>query len=340
MQFRTIVETAPSRRAISYATPGLSLGSCFAENIAARMQRAKFPLVSNPFGVLYNPASIASAIELLAAGAEFDDSGLVRDGDLWSSFRFHGSFSSADPSEALARMNGSVAAGAEALRRAEYVLITFGTAWVYELSEEFHRDFPPTDAAGGSPFPEGGVVANCHKFPSRYFHRRRMEVGEIEELYSRLIEGGALVGKQVVLTVSPVRHMKDGAAANGVSKATLILAASHLAARYDNVEYFPGYEIVNDELRDYRFYAADMAHPSPVAVDYIWERFSSSFFREDTLRTMASVEKIAAAAEHRPLNPASPSHAEFRRSMLRRIEELAALHPGIDLSAEAAFFAD
>lgn len=336
MRFRTTITVTPSARAIDHGMHGLSLGSCFATNIAERLHRAKFPIGVNPFGVLYNPESIALAVEALSQGRVLTEADLVREGDLWSSFSFHGSFSSADPGRALAQMNASVAEGARALAAADYVVVTFGTAWVYELADAFYTESPTCENIRPA-FPVGGVVANCHKFPARHFRRRRMSVEEITARWSKLLEG-PLAGKRIILTVSPVRHLKDGFAGNAVSKATLLLAASQLAEKYADADYFPAFEIMNDDLRDYRFYADDMLHPSAPAVDYIWDRFAEAFFAEDTMRAIREFEKIAAAAHHRPLNPLSAEYAAFRASMLDKVKELQARYPVADLSVEADFF--
>lgn len=352
MKFRTEIEIETRPQLDAYRAAGFSLGSCFAGNMAERMTRLRLPIASNPFGVLFNPLSMAGAIEALAAGRRFTRADLVcRDG-VWTNFAFHGSFADPDPDRALGAMNDAVVAGGRALREADYVILTFGTAWVFELAEAFYAEGmggePAPEAAPGitpeaaiasrAAYPVGEVVANCHKFPARAFTRRRLSVDETVERYARLMEG-PLADKRVILTVSPVRHLKDGFAGNGVSKATLLLAAAELEGRYDNISYFPAFEIMNDDLRDYRFYAADMLHPAPVAVDYIWELFSRWLFTPDSLKAAGEVEKIAAAAAHRPLNPDTAAHAAFMRDMLRKTQELRSARPEIDLSAEAEYFA-
>lgn len=326
MEFRTKISMLPFDRRIGYDTPGLSLGSCFAENISARMRALKFPVASNPFGVLFNPASIATAIEILDAGRTFDRSALAECSGVWSSFHFHGGFSSADPDEALGKMNEAVQQGSAALRDCDYLVITFGTAWIYELSENM----------GGCA--AGEVVANCHKFPATAFRRRRLSVDEIVTRYETLLQG-PLAGKHIILTVSPVRHIKDGLAGNSASKATLVLAAQQLAERHHNIDYFPSFEIVNDDLRDYRFYAADMLHPSDVAVDYIWEVFSANAVSPEALQAAGEIGKLVAAAQHRPLNPDTAQYREFVRAMREKAARLQEKYPQIDLTAELEFFA-
>ncbi len=343
MEFRTKINLKPFGRKIDYSMNGLSIGSCFAENIAARLRQAKFPIVSNPFGVLYNPYTVADTINAISSGKLFKEEDLVREGDLWSCFSFHGSFSSVDAGKALAAMNKAVEDGRKALEKADYVILTFGTAWVYELNPDYH-DVEEKDEnlfmrakRIMREMARPRVVANCHKFPAKAFSRRRLTVGEIVDIYSILLDT-VLAGKQVLLTVSPVRHIKDGLEENSVSKATLLLAVSELVGKFENAEYFPAFEIVNDELRDYRFYKEDMVHPSEQAVDYIWKIFGETLFAKKTAETIAEVGEIVAAASHRPLNPESAEHRRFLRSMLRKAEALQKKYPAIDLSKEIEYF--
>lgn len=343
MEFRTPVNPKPLGRKIDYSMNGLSIGSCFAESVAARLRRAKFPVASNPFGVLYNPVSIADSLNTLVDGRQFSKDDLVREGDLWSSFAFHGSFSSTDPEKALAAMNRAVDEGGRALAKADYVILTFGTAWIYELNPEYAaRESDDENIYLRAKrlvreLARPKVVANCHKFPARAFNRRRLSVGEIVDIYSIFFRT-VLADKSVILTVSPVRHIKDGLEENNVSKATLLLAASQLASAFGNVDYFPSYEIVNDELRDYRFYKPDMVHPSDQAVEYVWELFAGALFSKKTAEAVGEIEKIVSAAEHRPLNPGSASHRRFLRSMLKKAEALQKRYPAIDLSPEIEYF--
>lgn len=343
MEFRTKVNLKPFRQKIDYSMNGLSIGSCFADNIAARLRRAKFPVENNPFGVLYNPLSVADTLEAINSGRVFTEDDLVRDGDLWSNFSFHGSFSSTDSAKALAAMNDAVKKGRKALKAADYVILTFGTAWVYELNQEYSGE----ENEGENLFARARrivremarprVVANCHKFPAKVFTRRRLAVSEIVDIYSILFDT-ILKGKRVLLSVSPVRHVKDGLDENNVSKATLLLAASELTAKFDNVDYFPAFEIVNDELRDYRFYKEDMLHPSDLAVEYIWDVFRETLFAKKTAEAAAEIQNVVTAAEHRPLNPDSSSHRRFLRSMLKKAEALQKKYPGLDLSKEIEYF--
>ena len=317
MKFRTEIDVPAFGQKISHSQQGFSIGSCFAESMAERLRRCKFPLGSNPFGVLYNPFSIADALESLTAERVWTQADLCTDGELWFSYAHHGSFSTLTSDGALAGMNEATRHGAEALATEDWVIVTFGTAWVYELG--------------------GRVVANCHKQPAQLFTRRRLSADEIVSRFSALLDG-PLKDRQVIFTVSPVRHLKDGFAENSLSKAILRLAVGELVEKYPDALYFPAYEIVNDDLRDYRFYAGDLVHPSEAAVEYVWEKFAGAAFGDETKELLPGIENIVRAAAHRPFNEDTESHACFRQGMLRQARQLQARHPEIDLSAEIEFF--
>ena len=313
MKFRTEIDIAPLGVKIGYGNRILALGSCFAEHIAGRLAEARFRIVTNPTGILFNPLSIAAALRSYADEAPVQHSELDFDGELWFHYGFHGSLSAASPDEALAAMNAARKAGAEALRRADRVLLTLGTAWVYEHN--------------------GQVVANCHRQPATEFVRRRLGVAEITGAFSALL-AGPLAGKEVILTVSPVRHLGDGLEGNAVSKATLRLAAEQLTERFKCSAYFPAFEILTDDLRDYRFYADDLVHPAPQAVAYVWEKFAPAVLTDEALRLLPEAEAIVAAAAHRPRNPQGEAHRAFCR---RQLERIAAL-PEMDFQSETAYF--
>lgn len=313
MKFRTEIRLAPFGTRIGYENRVLAMGSCFATHIAARLAEARFRIAVNPSGILFNPLSVAGAIRTYAERTPVRREELHTDGESWFHFGFHGDFSSPTANEALQKMNAARQAGADALEAADRLLVTFGTAWVFER--------------------QGQVVANCHRRTAAEFVRRRLSVEEIVRAFDDLIEG-PLTGKQIILTVSPVRHLGDGLEGNSVSKAVLRLAAETLACKHPSVHYFPAYEILCDDLRDYRFYADDLVHPAPQAVAYIWEHFAAAVLSERAKAVLPEVEAIVAAAAHCPRNPLSESHKAFCR---RQLERIAALE-GIDFASEAAYF--
>lgn len=243
---------------LDFASGIVSLGSCFADEIGDRLQEGDFQIEQNPFGTLYNPASIAAALHRIIDDREIDESDLVQHEGLWHSWHHHGSFSRQMTEECLKVCNSRIHQAHTALKEASLLMVTFGTAWVFE-----HK---------------GMVVANCHKLSPQEFVRRRMTVEEIVALWKPLLQELATYYPKlnVLLTVSPIRHMADGAHGNQLSKSTLLLAVDQLLSPFISHLspcYFPAYEIVLDELRDYRFYGPDMSHPTPLAVDIVWEHF-------------------------------------------------------------------
>lgn len=316
MIFRTEVQITPLGLTVDHRTRFFAVGSCFADNISRHLDRARFRVSGNPFGTMFNPASVALCLDRLLDGTPYLEQELSTDGGLWFSHDHHGSLAAHSPSEALAQINNALAEGSQALAGADVVIVTLGTAWLY--------------------LRQGRVVANCHKRPAAEFVRRRMDVDQIVVRLTEVFD--RLSGKQIILTVSPVRHLKDGLAENSLSKATLLVAAHRLAAADGRIHYFPAWEIVMDDLRDYRFYAPDMVHPSQQAIDYIWEKFSAAIMSPATLEVARQVESLVAAAAHRPLNPDAPAHNIFRQGMLARCLDLAAAHPEIDLGAEIRYF--
>ena len=315
MKFRTEIDKPQLKGRIDYNSKIVTLGSCFAENITKRLAAAKFCVKHSPVGILFNPASIASTLTAFAERSAVDCGRIVRRSEGWVSLDCHSELTMPTEEEAIKTLQNAIDEGHKLLRSATCVIITFGTAWVYEH------------------IATGRVVANCHKQPSREFCRRRMSVEEIVALFKPLMEG-VLRDKHVIFTVSPIRHTADGLTENCVSKAILRLAADTLSSTYDNADYFPAYEIVTDDLRDYRFYAEDMVHPSAQAVEYIWQRFIESALADSAVELLPKVEKIIAAAAHKPFNPNSEEYATFCKRYLTEAQRLSM----IDFSAECEVF--
>jgi hypothetical protein len=322
MDFRTIVPVQNAPFTLSHADNVVVFGSCFAENIGLRMQESGFQVSLNPFGVLYNPASVGMALQRLWADQPFRDEELVEHEGFFHSFSHHSSFSGTDRKATLDRINEVFGSAVNDLREATCLLITFGTAWVYTL--------PSTDQ----------IVANCHKLPENSFLRRRLSSDEIEYFYTELLEVlfEARPDLKVVFTVSPIRHLKDGMHENTLSKSTLHLAVEGLCDSFENVFYYPAYELMMDELRDYRFYADDMLHPSAVAQRYIWDHFSESYFSKATREIIRQVQQLRKAMMHRPFHPGDEAHIRFAKKNIAAIEMLAASVPELNLCEERAFF--
>ena len=274
----------------------------------------------NPFGVLYNPQSISQALTMLASRCALTEEELTLfPNEGWSTWMHHSSFSCLERSEALALINTRMEQASQMLLDADTLIITFGTAWVYRLRET------------------GQTVGNCHKMPERLFIRQRLSADEIIEEYTALLEQLWSTNPElrIIFTISPVRHLKDTLHGNQLSKSTLLLAVDALCQRFpEKSYYFPAYEIVIDELRDYRFYADDMAHPSPQAIEYVWERFVEHCTDAEAQRFMAQWTKVVKALEHRPFRPDSPQYRSFIAQTLNTINELKDQNPHIEVDKE------
>ena len=275
MKWSTEVEIKKSPWQISPDSRVLLIGSCFAEHMGAKMQACGLQASCNPTGVLYNPLSIAQALngDMRVEIVEHDG--------LFHSMAHHGSFSGTDSEQVLRRCLQSLNDLHRQLAEADIVLVTFGTAYVY--------------------YREGCVVANCHKLPEREFTRERASVEQIVSVWRPIIRSNA--DKHWLFTVSPIRHQRDGMHQNQLSKATLLMAVEQLQNDFpEQVSYFPAYEIVLDELRDYRFYAEDLVHPSPAAINHVWERFCDAYISEQTRTWMNTRYKQWLHEQHRPLH--------------------------------------
>ena len=278
MQFITPVVITPSSLRIDYETPMLLLGSCFTDEIGGRLRAAGFDILCNPFGTLYNPLSIAACLERAIDNQPMRADELVQYDGLWHSWLHHSRFSHTDREVCLSHCNDAIGQTHTFLKRKPLMIITFGTAWAF-----YHQ---------------GSVVANCHKLPPQQFEKRRLEIKEIVSVWQPLKER---LTCPMLFTVSPIRHTADGAHGNQLSKATLLLATDALVRENEQAYYFDSYELLMDELRDYRFYARDMCHPSDVAVDVVWERFQDAYMSVDTRGQVRQREKEFRQSQHRPI---------------------------------------
>lgn len=316
MDFRTPVEWHGESEEIKYSDHVLLMGSCFAENVGGLLLENKFSCDVNPFGILYNPLSIAKALRQMLDGKVYTMDDLFDSGGQWHSWMHHSSFSLTDADECLNRINLRLEKAASALPRTSWLIMTWGTAFVYEKDSE--------------------VVGNCHKQPDRLFTRRLLDVDTIYREWNDALREAKqrFPGLKVMLSVSPIRHLKDGLHGNQISKSVLLLAIDRLCRELDFCHYFPSYEIVMDELRDYRFYAEDMLHPSPLAVKYIWECFCSTYMSKDTQRVMKEWADIQKGLAHRPFNPDSDAYRRFLSQIVLKIEELKEKFPYFEVQKE------
>ncbi|MDF9830103.1 GSCFA domain-containing protein [Parabacteroides sp. PF5-6] len=319
MELYTKVTHSPAAFHLSHADSILLLGSCFAEHIGRRLEENKFKVELNPFGTLYNPASVASAIRRLIRPERYTAADLFDRDGVYHSFSHHSRFSCVSAEETLAQINNRLEQAAEELRHTTRAVVTFGSAYVYRLKTT------------------GQVVANCHQLPDELFVRERLSVEAIVEEWTALLyalwEHNAKL--KLWFTVSPIRHWKDGAHGNQLSKATLLLAVDRLQQLFpEQLSYFPAYEILMDELRDYRFYAEDMLHPSAQAIDYIWERFAADSLSEEAKTILNIWKEIQKAIRHKPFQPESEAYKRFIHQTLLKMEQLHQKFPYFDLRNE------
>ena len=306
MKLTTPVEIKPLERRLTYKDSILFIGSCFADEMGRRCRDRYFDAMVNPFGVLFNPCSISDCLGLLegyginAEQCSFIPDDVIETSGGFVSFHHHGSFCRPTAQEFLDNANRELAKSSEFYYREGWVVVTLGTAFIY------------TDKDSGM------VVSNCHKLPSSRFERTMIDADQVYEALSQYV--AARPARQWIFTVSPVRHLADGLHANQLSKATLLMGVQRLVDRFPNAHYFPAYEIMLDELRDYRFYADDMMHPSPLAADYVFERFMDFALSDSDRPLLAEAEKVYGMMEHRILNPGTPQAEQFEKQRKDNLE--------------------
>ena len=303
MEFRTQVPITPQEPKIGYSSKVLLLGSCFVENIGRKLEYFKFQNLLNPFGILFHSAAILNFLKRLKEQHVFTETDIFYHNGAWHSYEAHSDLNSVEKEEILNKLNAAVQETTEFLKSATHVVITPGTAWGYRLKES------------------GEMVANCHKVPQKNFDKEitvvKNDIFETVEVVKALNPSA-----KIIFTVSPVRHLKDGFVENQLSKAKLIAAVQEIVASEERCAYFPAYEIMMDELRDYRFYSEDMVHPNKTAVDYIWQRFQEAWIASEASAVMKRIDTIQKGLFHRPFNETSEAHQNFRRDLQQKIQKL------------------
>ena len=312
MKFRTEIEVKAWQTPLEYSHNILCLGSCFATNIGEELKRRKFRVTIAPTGILFNPASIAHSLHLMSEVEIPREDELIELDGRYVHHNFHSSIAGESPQETLSKISEALQCGNKALHSADLTIVTLGTAWVYRLRNS------------------GKVVANCHKQPHQQFYR---ELLTVEECVEHLEEIMSHTTNRVLFTVSPVRHVGEGLEDNSLSKSILRVAIDIICRRHSQrALYFPSFEIVIDDLRDYRFYGEDMVHPSHQAIEYITEKFCEATLSPKSKELMAKVEGVVRAVNHRPNNPRSEAYRKFCNAQLKVINEL----KDVDLSEEKA----
>ncbi|NER18729.1 GSCFA domain-containing protein [Spongiivirga citrea] len=313
MQLQTKIPLSKSNNQIDYDSKVLLIGSCFVENIGNKLSYFKFRSVQNPFGILFNPVVIENLIANAVGDVQYTSDDVFQYNELWHSFDAHSGLSSLKKEELLNGLNAGLGQTRDQLTNASHVILTLGTAWVYQLKQTNH------------------IVANCHKIPQQEFDKKLLSVSEILSSLQTVVQLiHHLNQKAVVLfTVSPVRHLKDGFVENTRSKSHLVAAIHELIHRspQNNLNYFPSYELMMDELRDYRFYTEDMIHPNKLAIDYIWEKFQQVWIDENASATMKKVESVQKGLAHRSFNESSDASMRFKAKLQSDIGVLVQQYP-------------
>ena len=309
MNFTTKIPITQNANPIDYNSKIVSFGSCFAENMGDKLLYYKFQTQVNPFGIIFNPFSIEKLIERVVLQRYFTKDDIFFFNERWHCYEVHSELSDADAEVVLSKLNRILSDTQKQLQQATHIIITYGTSWVYRHIE--------TNA----------IVANCHKVPQKQFSKELLSIDSIQKSIQNTVSLIATLNPKCnfIFTVSPVRHLKDGFVENQVSKAHLIAAIyATTNTKQQTLNYFPSYEIMMDELRDYRFYADDMMHPSPMAIDYIWELFAATQIDASAITTMELVQTIQKGLAHRPFNPNSESHQKFEANLKEKIATLEA----------------
>jgi len=320
--FRTPVKIPVSGKKISYKEKLFFIGSCFSDNIGSKLKEHKFNVLQNPLGIVYNPASLSRNIDILLSGKSYTKNDLEFHNNLYFSFDHHGKFSHVDAEICLSSINQYLKEGKKFIASADFIFITLGTPWAYELKES------------------GNIVSNCHKLPANRFKRKFLTPVYIAELLAGCHDKIKSLNpsSKIIFTVSPIRHMKDGAIENSKGKAALISAVHSVLQHHPTISYFPAYEIMMDDLRDYRFYAKDMIHPNETAVDYIWEKFLDTYLDDREKPLMKEIRSLTLATRHKPFNPSAPDYHQFLSTYHKKALSISREYPHIDLSKELAYF--
>lgn len=315
MQFHLSFPVTPLPAPIRYDHELLLMGSCFAEEIGGKLQEHRFNTLVNPHGILYNPLSITQALTTYLDGKVYTREDLFMHNDLWNSWDHHSRFSGLTPEATLENIHRMQTAATKAIESADWLIITLGSAHAYILKEN------------------NRLAGNCHKVPAGNFYKRMLTADEIitalDNVMHRLFFRNRKIN--ILFTVSPVRYIRDGVVENNLSKAILLQAVHHLVNKFNRLFYFPAYELVIDDLRDYRFYKEDMVHPNELAINYVWEQVIKAGIGEASQELLHSIAEINRAANHRPFNPESPQHRQFLSHYAAKVQQLMAAHPQLKL---------
>lgn len=326
-KFRLNLEAKRSVHSIGYRDKVMLMGSCFSENMGAKFRSHKFQILQNPHGILFNPMSVFNAFQDYIHLVNYTTKDLFFHNEVWNCWHHHSRFSGLTQQEALGKINESIQEAHQFLKNSDYLVITLGSAWLYKLMQE-------------APLGNNQVVANNHRGPSQWFYKELMKTDTLIVLLHKLRTDLLSFNPhlKIIFTISPVRHLREGLIENNKSKAVLIQAIHELTDLYPDTAYFPAYEYVIDDLRDYRFYTEDLVHPNNAATLYVWEKWVSTYMNEETQEIMKQVAELELAQQHKPFFVGSESHQSFLRNCIHKTERLLDKYPYLTLQNNLDFF--
>jgi hypothetical protein len=334
MDFMVNIDLKKLSPPVNYRDKILLVGSCFTEHIGNALADLKFPVLQNPNGILFDPVSVCKSLVSYLQNKKFNEEDLFLLNEVWNSWDHHSRFYHIDKKECLDRINESQQKAHDFLKNADWLIVTLGSSFSYQLMESSSQI--PSPAGGG-----GGAIANCHRAPAQWFKKHLLGIDEtisqLDYCYHQLKQFNP--GLKIIFTISPVRHIRDGVIENNRSKARLIEAVHHMVDKFESLYYFPAYELVIDVLRDYRFYDVDMVHPNYPATEFVMEKFCESFIDEKSSSLMDEIRKIVIARKHKALQPATNAHKLFLKTFLEKTKELQAAYPFLDFKEEMNYFA-
>lgn len=326
-KFKLTLAAKPSDNKIYYPNKIMLVGSCFTENIGAKFQQHLFDTNENSHGILFNPLSVQNAIIDYLENKQYTTQDLFLLNEVWNSWHHHSRFSGITPQESLEKINSSINKAHDFLKKANHLIITLGSAWLYTLNEN-------------APSQHGLIVANNHKAPAQWFNKKLIDVGELIENLTLLVDRLKNFNPHlnITFTISPVRHLREGLVENNRSKAVLIQAVHEIVTSEINVDYFPAYEYVIDDLRDYRFYAEDLVHPNYAATNYVWEKFVETYMSNETQLIMKQIAELQLAKQHKPFFASSNEHQKFIQSCIEKTAVLLNQYPFLSLQDHMQVF--
>ncbi len=327
MKFKLTLDAKPSNHNIAYGDKLMLIGSCFTENIGAKFKTHLFELSENPYGILFNPVSVTNTLTEIMDKKGYKADELFQHNELWHSWNHHSRFSAIEQKDALENINSTILEAHDFLESANHLIITLGSAWLYHLTNE-------------APLGKGQVVANNHKGPINWFYKSLMQPNDLLDKLHALVARLQVFNPalHITFTISPVRHLREGLIENNRSKAVLIHAVHELVSQSNRVDYFPAYEYVMDDLRDYRFYAEDLVHPNFAASGYVWDKLVETYMDHKTQAIMKQIAELQLAMNHKPFFIGSVEHQKFLESCILKTETLMAAYPALSLQDHLAFF--